>query len=76
MNMITNGATGRQPCSDMSEFACQPLCKLPIAMAYVPMQSWEKPFKENIALARGTIFPSLDLPFIGEEAVPDEKKRQ
>lgn len=41
----------------------------PIAMAYVPFQSWEKPYDSDAGLSRGTIFPSLDKPFIGEEAV-------
>ncbi|MCR5141588.1 MAG: spore coat associated protein CotJA [Ruminococcus sp.] len=41
----------------------------PIGMAYVPYQFWEKPYDDELALARGTIFPSLDKPFIGEEAV-------
>ncbi len=41
----------------------------PIGMAYVPFQKWEKTYDVNIALCRGTIFPSLDKPFIGEEAV-------
>ena len=41
----------------------------PLAMAYVPFQSWEKPYDMDAALSRGTIFPSLDKPFIGKEAV-------
>jgi hypothetical protein len=41
----------------------------PVAMAYVPYQFWEKPYDEDLGLSRGTIFPSLDKPFIGEEAV-------
>lgn len=41
----------------------------PVAMAYVPFQQWEKPYEQDVALQRGTIFPSLDKPFIGEEAV-------
>lgn len=41
----------------------------PLAMAYVPYQSWEEPYSSSVALQRGTIFPSLDKPFIGEEAV-------
>ncbi|MGN0654238.1 MAG: spore coat associated protein CotJA [Oscillospiraceae bacterium] len=49
--------------------------KLSLAMAYVPFQYWEKPYAENIAFSRGTIFQSLDFPFIGEEAVPDENRR-
>ena len=41
----------------------------PLAMAYVPYQVWETPYEEDVALQRGTIFRSLDKPFIGEEAV-------
>ncbi len=40
----------------------------PLAMAYVPYQSWEETYAENVALTKGTIFPSLDLPFCGKEA--------
>lgn len=46
----------------------------PIAMAYVPFQKWERPYDDNIALSRGTIFPSLDKPFIGEEAVSNGRR--
>ncbi len=46
----------------------------PLAMAYVPFQKWEKPYDAETALCRGTLFPSLDKPFIGEEAVKDAKK--
>lgn len=41
----------------------------PLAMAYVPFQQWEKPYDVETGLSRGTVFPSLDKPFIGEEAV-------
>ena len=37
----------------------------PIGMAYVPFQEWEEPYDENTALMKGTIFPSLDKPFLG-----------
>lgn len=43
---------------------------LSLAMAFVPVQSWERPYDSDVALARGTIFPSLDMPFLGEEAIP------
>jgi hypothetical protein len=36
-----------------------------VAMAYVPLQQWEMPYDEMTALSRGTIFPSLDKPFVG-----------
>lgn len=37
----------------------------PIAMSYVPWQKWERTYEPAVALKRGTIFPSLDLPFLG-----------
>lgn len=42
---------------------------LALAMGFVPMQAWEEPYDTDLALTRGTLFPSLDKPFIGEEAV-------
>lgn len=45
--------------------------ELSLAMAYVPYQQWEKPYEPEVGLSRGTIFPCLDKPFIGEEAVRD-----
>ncbi len=42
---------------------------LSLAMAFVPYQIWENPYTTDVALQRGTIFPSLDKPWIGEEAV-------
>lgn len=53
------------------EPTCQCLDDLPLAMAYVPMQKWGEQYAPAVALERGTIFPELDLPFIGEEAVPN-----
>ncbi len=44
---------------------CQPL-----AMAYVPVQVWNQTYDPEVGICRGTIFPELDLPFIGEEALP------
>jgi hypothetical protein len=44
----------------------------PIGMCYVPFQQWETPFAENVALEKGTIFPSLDLPFMGREEYKHE----
>lgn len=40
----------------------------PLAMAYVPFQTWEKPYDMDTGLSRGTVFPSLDKPFIGRGA--------
>lgn len=38
---------------------------LPLAMSYVPMQSWGETYEGLKALDAGTIFPELDLPFCG-----------
>jgi hypothetical protein len=47
--------------------------KLAYAMAYVPFQPWESPYEDDVALSRGTAFPCLDKPFIGEEAVKNAR---
>lgn len=36
-----------------------------VAMAYVPWQYFTKTYEPQKALMVGTIFPELDLPFIG-----------
>ncbi len=41
----------------------------PVGMAYVPFQQWEPTYTENEALEKGTIFPSLFLPFEGRQEV-------
>lgn len=43
---------------------------LSLAMAFVPDQRFENPYDTALAFSRGTLFPSLDKPFLGEEAVP------
>ena len=45
------------------------LDSLPLAMAYVPIQEWETPYDVKTGFERGTMFPSLDKPFIGKEAI-------
>jgi hypothetical protein len=52
------------------EQALYGLRKASLAMAYVPYQKLDKLYDMNAGLKRGTLFPELDLPFIGEEAVP------
>ena len=43
---------------------------LSLAMAFVPTQEFDTPYDPVLAFSRGTIFPALDQPFLGEEAVP------
>ena len=45
---------------------------VPLAMAYVRDQDWEKPMRAMDALKNGTAFGSLVKPFLGAE-VCDEK---
>ena len=36
-----------------------------IAMCFVPVQEWEQIYDEDTAFSVGTIFPSLNKPFLG-----------
>lgn len=38
---------------------------MPLGMGYVPWQHWECVYNVDEGLSKGTIFPSLDLPFYG-----------
>lgn len=40
-------------------------CEYPIAMAYVPWQKWGETYSPDVALAKGTLFPELYLPYTG-----------
>ena len=67
------------PMMPQTSIRCESLMPLPqhtpIGMAYVPYQQWEKLYDDAVAISRGTIFPSLDKPFIGEEAVRNARQR-
>lgn len=45
-------------------------CGMVLAMAYVPMQKWGQTYEPQMGLKQGTIFPELNLPFLGKEGVP------
>lgn len=77
MNRYGTGAKCRtvtgtnQSCRNGSAKICQscrfdenPLLPLPLAMAYVPIQTWGETYPAEKALCRGTLFPALDLPFL------------
>lgn len=55
---------------DCSIFTKQPIS---FAMAYVAFQPWGKTYEPSVALERGTIFPVLDKPFLGEGAIPNDR---
>lgn len=50
-------------CDQTSRGAIQAGSNLTLAMAAVPLQAWEALYPPETALARGTVFQSLDLPF-------------
>lgn len=43
-----------------------PLHALPIAMAYVPWQTWRQIYEAETGFLKGTIFQELDKPFFGK----------
>ena len=48
-----------------NESVCSAVDSCPLAMAYVPMQRWKNTYEPAEGWHRGTIFPELDLPFLG-----------
>lgn len=56
-----------QPCATMHNITCNrdPLSGMPIAMAYVPWQTFHHTFELCKGLQMGTIFPELCKPFCG-----------
>lgn len=52
-----------QSCYNQSSTSC--IDQLPLTMAYVPMQSWNKIYDLETGLKKGTIFPDLYKPFYG-----------
>ena len=50
----------KKKCSDK-----MPLRDFPVAMAYVPWQEWEDVYELCEGFEIGTIFPSLNKPFVG-----------
>lgn len=70
---MNNEYDSKAAMAGMKSLAETPLDELPIAMAYVPMQKWRNVYEPDVALERGTLFSELDLPFIGEAAVDNER---
>lgn len=44
-----------------------------LAMAFVKRQKWDETYESEVGFERGTIFPPLDLPFVGEGACPHDE---
>ncbi len=58
-----------KPCSCQEPSIYECLDRLPIAMGYVPMQSFHHTFELEKALQVGTVFPELCQPFCGRRCV-------
>ena len=52
------------PAQQTTEANCFDRDRFPVGMGYVPMQNWETPYSMEQGFRRGTIFPSLDYPFM------------
>lgn len=55
------GGTQNNDCCVLSPFPDV----TPVAMAFVPFQQTPEVYDEMKALCQGTLFPELDLPFVG-----------
>ncbi|MEG0962987.1 MAG: spore coat associated protein CotJA [Lachnospiraceae bacterium] len=67
-NKISERECGQQirPCPDKPDS----LKSMPLAMAYVPWQTFNHVYDPDKALQCGTIFPELNLPFYGKGGCP------
>lgn len=54
------------PCDSLPVEPCQCLEDMPLAMAYVPWQSFHNTYELCKAFQIGTIFPELCKPFCGK----------
>lgn len=65
-NMMPGGgmACGSVMGSNMAGVSMPGSSRFPVGMGYVPMQGWETPYPIEHGFMRGTIFPSLDYPFV------------
>lgn len=71
--MAENTASASLTASGEGGWNAIPQELLSLAMAFVPSQRWQNIYEPTAALARGTIFADIDKPFIGEEAVCNDR---
>ena len=70
MNNYRNSYAPYRSSGVNSDTECCPTLKpfpaeVSVAMAYVPFQQWCDVYNSDKALCQGTVFPVLDLPFMG-----------
>ena len=66
---IVSDPVCENPCENACGNVCENFCAYPIAMAYVPVQSFQTTYDLNRSLEVGTIFPELHKPFCGKRCV-------
>lgn len=64
-NNCGNSASNCQSCDANSSSRNDPLEGMPIGIGYVPWQQWRTTYDYCEGLSNGTIFPCLNLPFLG-----------
>jgi len=76
MNCMDLGGGQMSPAEMLGRFdSCADPFPMALAMAYVRYQEWGTTYDPTTALHRGTLFPDLDKPFIGEEALNCGRKQ-
>ncbi len=72
MNNYKNGCAQYRSAETEKPCVCPNQCtisvfpkEISVAMAYVPFQQWCDVYECDKALCQGTVFPVLDLPFMG-----------
>ena len=63
MNEMAKQSIINQP-NQFNHHNNQNKCEI-LGICYVPMQKWEQIYDEDTAFSIGTLFPSLNLPFLG-----------
>lgn len=60
-----NNTSQCRDCDKNSSSRNDPLEGMPLGIGYVPWQQWRKTYDFCEGLSNGTIFPCLNLPFLG-----------
>lgn len=58
---VSDMSCGNMNCRERSMLPYNPV----VAMAYIPFQQWNEVYSAEKGLSAGTMFPCLNLPFVG-----------
>ncbi|MBQ3181101.1 MAG: spore coat associated protein CotJA [Firmicutes bacterium] len=45
----------------------------PLAIATVPIQEWKQTYRPEVSFRNGTIFPELNMPFMGKRNMQEQR---